>query len=146
MLPSLQQFTPSLSQQDISNISGELHRARKIASNFSAEIGRIKQKYINVGFPSRYVDAVVRDFNRTPSADDENIIPEWLFDEKRVLTVRLPFCPKNEEDSKSFICNLEQYTAEKVTFKIIWNTRNIRSLFPLKDKVTHRSCCIYEGT
>ena len=73
-------------------------------------------------------------------------IPEWLFDDKRVLTVRLPFCPKNEEESKVFVRRLEQYTAQKFTFKIIWNTRNIRSLFPLKDKVTHRSCCIYEGT
>ena len=127
-------------------ITGELHRARKIASNFSAEIERIKNKYINVGFPSRFVDAVIRDFNTTPDADDEDIIPEWLFDEKRVLTVRLPFCPKNEEESKVFIRRLEKYTAQEFTFKIIWNTRNIRSLFPLKDKVTHRSCCIYEGT
>ena len=30
-------------------------------------------------------------------------------------------------------------------FKIIWNTRTIRSLFPLKDRVEHRCCVIYEG-
>ena len=28
---------------------------------------------------------------------------------------------------------------------VLWSTRNIKALFPLKDKVTHRSCVIYEG-
>ena len=27
---------------------------------------------------------------------------------------------------------------------VLWFTRNIRSLFPLKDKVAYRSCVIYE--
>ena len=34
----------------------------------------------------------------------------------------------------------------KFSFKVIWSTRNIRSLFPLKDRVQHLSCVIYEGT
>ena len=87
------------------------------------------------------------DFKPVPNVEeDDNIIPEWLFNEKRVLTVNLPFCPKNEETSKAFIRKLEDYTQGKFTFKIIWNTRKIRSLFPLKDRVDHRSCVIYEGT
>ena len=28
---------------------------------------------------------------------------------------------------------------------VLWSTRNIKSLFPLKDKVPHRSCVVYEG-
>ena len=28
----------------------------------------------------------------------------------------------------------------------MWETRKIRSLFPLKDRVKHKSCVIYEGT
>ena len=28
---------------------------------------------------------------------------------------------------------------------VLWSTRNIKSLFPLKDKVAHRSFGIYEG-
>ena len=134
-------------------INGELHRAKKIASDFEQETKRIKKKFVDVGFPSRFVDSVIRDFNTVPDdEDDDIIIPNWLFDEKdekdekQVLTVRLPFCPKNEEIAKTFIKKLEAYTCEKFTFKIIWNTRNIRSLFPLKDRVHHRSCVIYEGT
>ncbi len=127
-------------------INGELHRAQKIASNFDEETKRIKKKFLDAGFPSKFIDAVIRDFNSVPNVEEEKIIPDWLFDEKRVLTVNLPFCAKNEEISKTFIRKLEQYTGEKFTFKIIWNTRNIRSLFPLKDRVQHRSCVIYEGT
>ena len=33
----------------------------------------------------------------------------------------------------------------KVMLIVLWSTRNIKSLFPLKDKVAHRSCVIYEG-
>ena len=46
------------------------------------------------------------------------LIPDWLFDDRKVLTVRLP---------------------------IIRIASNIRSLFPLKDRVEDRSCVIYEG-
>ena len=95
---------------------------------------------------SSFIDSIVRDFSSTPVSDMDDIIPPWLFDDRQVLTVRLPFCPKNEEISKTFIHKLEEYTKGRFTYKIIWNTRTIRSLFPLKDRVEHRCCVIYEGT
>ena len=118
-------------------ITGELHRARRIASDFEKETTRIKKKFLSVGFPSRFVESVISDFMKVPDPDEEDIIPSWLFDDRRVLTVRLPFCPKNEEISKTFVLRLEEFTQGKFIFKIIWNTRNIRSLFPLKDRVEH---------
>ena len=81
-------------------INGELHRALRISSNFEEEKRRIKKKYLDVGFPSRFIDSVIRDFSSTPDPDADDIIPNWLFDDKQVLTVNLPFCPKNEEISK----------------------------------------------
>ena len=60
--------------------------------------------------------------------------------------MRLPFCPKNEEISRTFLKNLDNFTRGKYRFKVIWITRNIRSLFPLKDRVEHVSCVIYQGT
>ena len=127
-------------------IDGDLHRASKVASNFDHEIVRIKEKYKNVGFPSRFVDAVIRDFQKVPGADEEeSIIPNWLFDERSDFYIRIPFSPKNEQISKTFLNKLNEYTNDKYTFKVIWNTRNIRSLFPLKDRVDHMSCVIYEG-
>ena len=51
-------------------------------------------------FPSRFIESVIRDFKRVPDPDEEDIVPSWLFDDRHVLTVRLHFCPKNEEISK----------------------------------------------
>ena len=89
-------------------INGELHRARRVASNFEEEIKRIKKKFVDVGFPSRFVDSVIRDFNSVPNVEEENIIPEWLFDDRQVLTVNLSFCSENEKINKTFIKKLEQ--------------------------------------
>ena len=127
-------------------INGELHRAKKISSDFEYEVARIKKKFTDVGFPKRFVESVVRDFCSTPDVNDDDIVPNWLFDDRQTLTVRLPFCPENEKISKTFVQNLEKFTRGKYSFKIIWDTRNIRSLFPLKDRVKHQSCVIYEGT
>ena len=128
-------------------INGDLHRASKIASNFENEKVRIRQKYKNAGFPARFVEAVIRDFEKVPevSEEEDDIIPEWLFDKKEDFYVRIPFCPKNEDICKTFLKKLDDYTNEKYQFKIIWETRNIRSLFPLKDRVEHVSCVVYEG-
>ena len=40
-------------------IIGELHRAKKITSNFDMEIKRIVNKYTAAGFPGRFVYSIV---------------------------------------------------------------------------------------
>ena len=40
---------------------------------------------------------------------------------------------------------LEGFTKEKYLFVITWKTRNLRSLFNLKDKTSHASSVVYEG-
>ena len=88
-------------------INGDLHRASKIASDFDTEVIRIKEKYKNVGFPVKFVEAVIRDFQKVPVVEEgERIIPEWLFEQKSDFYIRLPFCPKNEEISRNFCKNL----------------------------------------
>ena len=44
-----------------------------------------------------------------------------------------------------FIGKQECFTKEKYSFVIIWKTRNIRTLFNLKDKTSHVSSVVYEG-
>ena len=127
-------------------INGELHRASKITSNFENEIISIKKKFKNVGYPTKFTESVIRDFQTIPDEETETIIPDWLFDERRDFYIKLPFCPNNEESSKIFLRKLNVYTCDKYNFRISWNTRNIRSLFPLKDRAEHISCAIYEGT
>ena len=118
-------------------IIGELHRAKKIASNFDIEIKRIVKKYTSVGFPSRFVLSIIDNFD---SGKDNLIIPQWLFGERKSFTIHLPFSPSNENFVKRFISKLNYFTNEKCKFNVIWNTRKVQSLFPLKD-----SCVIYSG-
>ena len=38
-----------------------------------------------------------------------------------------------------------QYTKNKYTFCIIWNTKKIKTLFPLKDRISSKAVVIYDG-
>ena len=73
---------------------------------------------------------------------EESLIRKWLFDEIRLVVIRLPFAPRNQEFSKRFISILQTFANAEFRFNIIWNTRKIHSLFDNKDKVQHLSCVI----
>ena len=66
-----------------------------------------------------------------------------MFDQKKDVTIHLPFSPSNESFGKTFIDKLNCFTKENCKFNVVWNTRKVQSLFPLKDKVNHYSCVIY---
>ena len=123
-------------------ITGELHRAKRIASNFDNETKRIRNKYRDAGYPKNVIENTIKNFN---SKKDELLIPPWLFDERKHVTIRLPFFSKNERYCAYFISKLVCFTSGKVKFSVVWNTRKIQSLFPLKDKVQQLSCVIYKG-
>ena len=59
--------------------------------------------------------------------------------------VDAPYCPRNEYEVKRFIEKIESFTEGKIMLIVLWSTRNIKSLFPLKNKVGHQSCLIYIG-
>ena len=46
---------------------------------------------------------------------------------------------------KRFTGKIESFTGGKIMLIVLRSTRNTKSLFPLKDKVVHRSCVLYEG-
>ena len=87
---------------------------------------------------------MINDFKNCKQ-EEQLIIPEWLFDRRKKLLFKLPYCPSNERDVKRFIDKIESFTNGKLKFIVLWSTRNIKSLFPLKDRVKHLSCVIYEG-
>ena len=123
-------------------ITGELHRAKKIASNFDIEIKHFVTKYAAARFPSRFVHFIIDNID---SGKDNLIIPQWLFEESMAFIIHLPFSPSNESFMKTFTSKLNYFTNEKCKFNVVWNTRKVESLFPLKDKVDHYSCAIYQG-
>ena len=81
-------------------ILSELHRAKKIASNFDMKIKRIVSKYTEARFPSRFVHFIIDNFD---SGKDNLIIPQWLFDERKAFTIHLSFSSGNESFVKIFV-------------------------------------------
>ena len=74
------------------------------------------------------------------------IIPPQLFEiPKKILFLQVPFCEANEKRSKHFLNKFYNFANEKVELIIRWKTRNLKSLFPLKDKDLHPACKIYKG-
>ena len=73
------------------------------------------------------------------------LVPDWSFDVREKVFLRLPYCQQNEEDVKKFINHLTIIIKEKFKFIVLWTTSAIQSLFPTKDKVCHISCVIYQG-
>ena len=89
-------------------IIGELHRAKRIASNFDDETKRIRSKYKDAGYPKHVIENTIKNFNRKK---DELLIPPWLFDERKHVTIRLPFSSKNEKYCAYFINKLVSFTS-----------------------------------
>ena len=58
-------------------------------------------------------------FRRFNPEKDEVLIPQWLFDDRKECSIRLPFAPANEKFVKSFINKLETFTNYKVKFNIL---------------------------
>ena len=74
------------------------------------------------------------------------IIPPQLFEIlKKMLFLQVPFCEANEKRSKIFLNKLYNLTNENVKLIIRLKTRNLKSLFLLKDKDLHPACMIYNG-
>ena len=124
------------------SINTDLHRAKRIASNFHLEIRIIRKKYLKAGYPLKFINSIIRNFE---SDSFEFIIPPGLFDERLFFPLTLPYSPENERFSKRFLEKLNSFTVFLYKFVIIWQTRNIKSLFNLKDKVDHVSNIIYFG-
>ena len=116
-------------------------------SNFDEEIPLITEKFMKVDYPLRFINSVVNEFQKGKECGDESfIIPTSLFEiAKPLIFVEIPYCELNEIKSKHFLKKFHKFTNNSFRMVITWKTRNIRSLFPLKDKNNYKSCVIYKG-
>ena len=75
------------------SIKTELYRAKRISSNFTSEVTVIRNKFESAGYPKRFVNSIIREFNAVKENDESDfIIPPWLFEEKKkVVLVEIPF-------------------------------------------------------
>jgi hypothetical protein len=124
-------------------VTNDLHRAKKISTDFENEKKEVSKKYENAGYPKRFVASIVKIFeenqSRQPTSPEEP-------DERTFIPIRIPFCEKNEKVAKHFIEKLKNFTGNQFRFSIIWQSKKIKTLFKVKDPVVHKANVIYRGT
>ena len=98
-------------------------------------------------YPLRFINSVVNGFRKGKKCGLGSFItPPSLFEiTKPFLFVEILYCELNEIKSKHFLQKFHKFTDNSFRMVITWKTRNIRSLFPLKDKNDYKSCVIYKG-
>ena len=84
------------------NIRGGLHGAFKIAADFDAQVQTIIRKYLEDGYPIGFIESVINDYKNSKE-EEQLIITEWLFDKRKKVLFKLPYCPSNKRDVKGFI-------------------------------------------
>ena len=83
------------------SITGELHRAKMIADDFNFEVKCITKEFLPAGFPKKTIRNIVEYFDKDKS---DYIIPEWLFAERRLIILRLPFLESSLQKVLSNAC------------------------------------------
>ena len=107
-------------------IIGELHRAKKIASNFDFEIKRTVNKYTATGFRSRFVRSIMYKFD---GGKDNLIVTQWLLEERKAFTIHLLFSLCNENFLKTFIGKLNYFTNENASSMLFGTQGNCSRCF-----------------
>ena len=72
-------------------ISRDLHRSRKIASNFDIKIRAIKAKYSKAGYPQRFIESVIRDVTTPfviPPFVNRLLFHQYVHSKETISTVR----------------------------------------------------------
>ena len=107
-------------------VIGDLHRSKRISSNFEMEIKVIKRKFRNGDYPQKFWNSVIHQFF-TPKNNDSFINPLDLFEESKPLTlVEIPYCKENGNASKYFIKKFKAFTNQCYRIAIEWITIKIK--------------------
>ena len=97
-------------------ITGDLHRAKRIANDFNFEVKCITKKFLSAGFPKSFIRNTIEYFNKD---EDDYIIPEWLFDERKLIILRLPFSVSNKKFTKNLIKMVLIFANNKCKFNFV---------------------------
>ena len=93
------------------SIKVDLHRAKKISTNFKEEIKFIRNKFIKADFPLPFINSVIKDFNNQQKIvqqnnEEELIIPSYFFEvQLTFLLLKLPYCEKMKLNQKTSLEN-----------------------------------------
>ena len=92
----------------------------------------------------KFVNSVINNFE---SKEHDPMIPSYLFNDfesKPVVLSDVPFWNEIKKGSKQLLKKLKAFTKGKCNFRIVWRTKKVRHLVPLKEKNPYPSCKIYE--
>ena len=93
-----------------------MHRANRMANDFNFEVRNITKKVLSAGFPKNFMRNTIEYFNK----DKNNYITsEWLFDERKLIILRLPFSESNGKYTKSLTKKFVIFTNNKCKFNIV---------------------------
>ena len=99
----------------------------------------MKEKFMNVD-PLCFIDCVIDEFQKGKDHGDESfVIPQDFY------SIEIPECELDEIKSKHFLKNFRTFANDAYRVVMKGKTRNIQSLFPLKDKNDYKSCVFYKG-
>ena len=123
---------------------GALHRAKRLTTNWEQDLQSVKKRFQHAGYPFNFIQKTIHEFENPKKPD--TIIPVNWFDDRRTVTIRVPYGKANEQQSYAFIKKLERFTRGHYKFAIIWQTKKLTSMFRLKDNNIHPSHVVYHGT
>ena len=89
--------------------------ATELSASFPILIEKSKTletTFLNAGSPKRLISHTVNNFLQDPPEDD-NLIPGFLFEERKKIFIKLPYWQRNEKLSKTFISKLNNFTGSK---------------------------------
>ena len=109
-------------------INGALHRAIRISTNFDADVNKIINVFVQAGYPRRFIQSTIDNFKQKQD-EEEKLILDYFFEERKRIFIKLPYCTENAQLSRRFLKKLNQFTDGKFMFIILWQTRKIKSLF-----------------
>ena len=100
-------------------ISVDLHRSKRITSNFDMKVRIIKSKFKSVGQTLPFIENAIRTFkeknivdqNNIPDDnDDEPLITSYFFEvNQRFILLKLPLCQNIEIKLKHFLKKFHQF-------------------------------------
>ena len=65
----------------LNTVNGDLHRSKRISSNFEEEIPLIKEKFLKADYSLHFINSVFNEFRKGKECGDESfIIPTSLFE------------------------------------------------------------------
>ena len=73
-------------------ITGALYRAKRISTDFNHSVTEIRKSFLHAGYPLKFINNTIAIF-KNKLVEEEPIIPSSLFEERKRIGIRLPFCP-----------------------------------------------------